>query len=160
GHADNLLALCTQLRNMAYELGTPRQLLLADVVSAVVRKKYRNSTWYALPEYTALSPELWLNALQKPSFIRELWPAQHLLGRSGVLQGKSAVVQMPTSAGKTRATELIIRSAFMAERTSLAVIVAPFRALCHEIRNSLVGAFRNEPVNVDELSDVMQSDFD
>lgn len=159
-HADNLLALCTQLRSMAYDVGTPRQLLLADVVSAVVRKKYRNSSWYALPQYTALPPELWLNALQKPTFIRELWPAQHLLGRSGVLQGKSAVVQMPTSAGKTRATEIIIRSAFMAERTSLAVIVAPFRALCHEIRNSLVGAFRNEPVNVDELSDVMQSDFD
>jgi superfamily II DNA/RNA helicase len=67
---------------------------------------------------------------------------------------------MPTSAGKTKATELIIRSAFLAERTSLAVIVAPFRALCHEIRNSLVTAFRNEQVNVDELSDVMQGDFE
>jgi hypothetical protein len=158
--SDDLLALCGQLRSKAYDTGTPRQLLLADVVGSVVRKKYRNSSWYALPQYTALPPKLWLNALQKPSFIRELWPAQHLLGRSGVLQGKSAVVQMPTSAGKTKATELIIRSAFMAERTSLAVIVAPFRALCHEIKNSLVSAFRNEPVNVDELSDVMQGDFE
>ena len=41
----------------------------------------------------------------------------------------------------------------------MAVIVAPFRALCHEIRNSLSGAFRGEPVNIDELSDVLQSDF-
>jgi superfamily II DNA/RNA helicase len=156
---DDLLALCDQLRHMAYDAGTPRQLLLADVVCSVVRKKYKNSSWYALPEYTGLPSNLWLSALQKPTFIRELWPAQHLLGRSGVLQGKSAVVQMPTSAGKTRATELIIRSAFISQRTSLAVIVAPFRALCHEIKNSLVGAFRNEPVNVDELSDVMQGDF-
>lgn len=157
---DNLLGLCGQLRSLAYDAGTPRQLLLADVVSAVVRKRYRNSSWYALPQYTALPSELWLNTLRKPSFIRELWPAQHLLGSSGVLQGKSAVVQMPTSAGKTKATELIIRSGFMSERTSLAVIIAPFRALCHEIKNSLAGAFRNEPVNVDELSDVMQGDFE
>lgn len=158
--ADALLAQCDQLRHAAYDVGTPRQLLLADVVCSVVRKKYRNSSWYALPKYTGLPSTLWLGALQKSTFIRELWPAQHLLGRSGVLQGKSAVVQMPTSAGKTRATELIIRSAFISERTSLAVIVAPFRALCHEIKNSFVGAFRNEPVNVDELSDVMQGDFE
>lgn len=158
--ADDLLVLCDNLRHTAYDGGTPRQLLLADVVCSVVRKKYRNSSWYSLPVYTGLRDDQWLGALQKTTFIRELWPAQHLLGRAGVLQGKSAVVQMPTSAGKTKATELIIRSAFISQRTSLAVIVAPFRALCHEIRNSLVSAFRNEPVNVDELSDVMQGDFD
>jgi superfamily II DNA/RNA helicase len=37
--------------------------------------------------------------------------------------------------------------------------VAPFRALCHEIRNSLAKAFSGEPVNVDELSDIFQADF-
>ena len=67
---------------------------------------------------------------------------------------------MPTSAGKTKATELILRSAFLAERTTLAIIIAPFRALCHEIKNSLVEAFRNEPTKVDELSDAMQADFE
>jgi replicative superfamily II helicase len=48
---------------------------------------------------------------------------------------------MPTSAGKTRATELIIRSAFLAERASLAIIVAPYRSLCHDIRGNLSAAF-------------------
>ena len=67
---------------------------------------------------------------------------------------------MPTSAGKTKATQIIIRSAFLAKRTGLVVIVAPFRALCHEIRNSLLVAFHGEPVSINELSDVFQSDFD
>ncbi len=157
---DNLLALSDSLRQAVYAIGTPRQLLLGDVIAAIVKKKHYNSSWHALPQYSNLTKDQWLSALQRDSFIKELWPAQHLLGQKGVLQGKSAVVQMPTSAGKTRATELIIRSAFLANRTSLAIIVAPFRALCHEIKNSLAAAFQNDSINVDELTDVMQFDFE
>ena len=108
---------------------------------------------------SGLPRDKWLHALQKDSFIKELWPAQHLLGQADVLKGESAIVQMPTSAGKTKATELILRSAFLAERVSLAII-APFRALCHEIKNSLVEAFHNETTKVDELSDALQTDFE
>lgn len=158
--AENLFYLSDGLRHVVYENGTPRQLLLGDVISAVVKKKHQNSSWSAIPLYSGLSTNLWQVALQKESSIKELWPAQHLLGDAGVLRGKSAVVQMPTSAGKTKATELVIRSAFLAERTSLAIIVAPFRALCHEIKNSLFSAFQNEHIRVDELSDVLQSDFE
>jgi superfamily II DNA/RNA helicase len=157
---DNLLDLAKTLRFAAYESGTPRQLLLGDVITALLRKKLQNSSWKALPLYSGLSRDKWLFALQKKSFIKELWPAQHLLGQADVLKGESAIVQMPTSAGKTKATELVLRSAFLAERTSLAIIIAPFRALCHEIKNSLVEAFHNEPIKVDELSDAMQADFE
>ena len=157
---DNLLDLATKLRDAVYELGTPRQLLFGDVIAAVLRKKVENSAWKALPSYSGLPRDKWLHALQKDSFIKELWPAQHLLGQADVLKGESAIVQMPTSAGKTRATELILRSAFLAERVSLAIIIAPFRALCHEIKNSLVEAFHNEPTKVDELSDALQTDFE
>lgn len=157
---DNLLDLATKLREAVYEFGTPRQLLFGDVIAAVLRKKLENSAWNALPSYSELPRDKWLHALQKESFIKELWPAQHLLGKYGVLKGKSAIVQMPTSAGKTKATELILRSAFLADRVSLAIIVAPFRALCHEIKNSLVEAFHNESTKVDELSDALQTDFE
>lgn len=156
----NLFENASRLRKTAYDNGTPRQLLFADVICAVVKKRFENSTWYCLPQYSDLSTDQWLHALQKDTFIRELWPAQHLLGKHGVFRGRSAIVQMPTSAGKTKATEIIIRSAFLANRASLAIIVAPFRALCHEIRNSFVEAFHNEFVNVDELSDVLQADFE
>ena len=157
---DNLLDLTTKLRDAVYEFGTPRQLLFGDVIAAVLRKKLENSAWKALPSYSGLPRDKWLHALQKDSFIKELWPAQHLLGKANVLKGESAIVQMPTSAGKTKATELILRSAFLAERVSLAIIIAPFRALCHEIKNSLVEAFHNEPTKVDELSDALQTDFE
>jgi POLQ-like helicase len=157
---DQLFENAKQLRRRAYDLGTPRQLLLADTISAVLKKRFTNSAWYSLPSYSGIPAEQWASALKKDSFMKELWPAQQLLGERGVYRGRSAVIQMPTSAGKTRATEIVIRSAFLAGRTSLAVIVAPFRALCHEIRNSLSAALRGEPVNIDELSDVFQSDFD
>ena len=157
---DNLLDLAAKLRESVYEFGTPRQLLFGDVIAAVLREKLKNSAWKALPSYSGLPRDKWLYALQKESFIKELWPAQHLLGKAEVLKGKSAIVQMPTSAGKTKATELILRSAFLADRVSLAIIIAPFRALCHEIKNSLVEAFHNEPTKVDELSDALQTDFE
>ncbi|HEY0921692.1 DEAD/DEAH box helicase [Rheinheimera pacifica] len=157
---DGILYHGTKLRSDVYKIGTPRQLLLGDVIAAVLRKKLENSAWLAIPLYSGLSRDKWLSVLRKDSFIKELWPAQHLLGKAGVLKGRSAIVQMPTSAGKTKATELILRSAFLAERVSLAIIIAPFRALCHEIKNSLVEAFYNETTNVDELSDALQTDFE
>jgi POLQ-like helicase len=157
---DNLLDLATKLRDAVYEFGTPRQLLFGDLIAAVLRKKLENSAWIALPSYSGLSRDKWGQALQKESFIKELWPAQHLMGRAGVFEGESAIIQMPTSAGKTKATELILRSAFLAERVTLAIIIAPFRALCHEIKNSLVEVFHNEPAKVDELSDTLQTDFE
>lgn len=157
---ERLLELALNLRKIVYDLGTPRQLLFGDVIAAVLRKKLDNSVWKALPSYSGLPRSKWLNTLQKNSFIKELWPAQHLLGQADVLKGESAIVQMPTSAGKTKATELIFRSAFLAKRVSLAIVIAPFRALCHEIKNSLVEAFRNEPTKVDELSDALQTDFE
>ncbi|WP_338454641.1 DEAD/DEAH box helicase [uncultured Alteromonas sp.] len=155
-----LLDKLRQLRNAVYELGSPRQLLLGDIATALIRKKIQNSCWNALPFYSGLSRDKWQSSIQKKSFIKELWPAQHLLGRADVLKGKSAIVQMPTSAGKTKAAELILRSAFLADRVALAIIIAPFRALCHEIKNSLIEAFHDEPTKVDELSDALQTDFE
>lgn len=157
---DNLIDLATKLREAVYEFGTPRQLLFGDVIAAILRKKLENSAWKALPAYSGLPREIWLQALRKDSFIKELWPAQHHLGKADVLKGASAIVQMPTSAGKTKATELILRSTFMAGSTSLAIIIAPFRALCHEIKNNLVEVFHNESTKVDELSDALQTDFE
>ncbi len=153
-------AAAVSLRETAYRDGTPRELLFADACCAIVSRRIENSARRSLPQYSGLPLETWRPALGKRSFMRELWPAQRLLGQRGIFAGGSAVVQMPTSAGKSRATELIIRSAFLSGRASLAVVVGPFRALCHEIRESLARAFRSEDVNVNEPSDVFQRDFD
>lgn len=157
---EKLLANISRLREVIYFNGTDLQLLLIDIISAVVRMKLKNSSMKCLPIYTGINIDKWQPLFQQKNFIKELWPSQHLMGKQGIFQGKSGIIQMPTSAGKTKATELILRSAFLADRTSLAVIVAPFKALCHEIKNSLSIAFKNEPISVDELSDSNQKDFD
>jgi hypothetical protein len=145
-------------RNNAYRYGTDRELLFADSILGVIDETLKNLTVYQLPKYTGLSIEAWRPVIEKDHFIKELWPAQHLLGENDVYRGKSAVVQMPTSAGKTKAAEIIIRSAIMSARASLIVIIAPFRALCHEISRTMEQAFNGESVRVNELSDVQVLD--
>ena len=160
GHGENgFPEYANNLRSTVYAHGSPRQLLYIDVAFAVIKRKIENSTWYSLTKYSDLPTVQWSDTIRKGSFLQELWPAQHLIGSHGVFRGKSAIIQMPTSAGKTRAVEIIIRSAFFSDRTSLAVIVAPFRALCHEIKESFTHAFKGEHVFIDLLSDVLQEDF-
>ena len=153
-----VLDLGETLRHKVYLHGTDRELLLVDTLFSIISRKMSYSSIECLPKYSGLSLAQWQPAIQKPSFINELWPAQRLLGEQGVLRGASAVVQMPTSAGKTKSAELVIRSAFISNRAKLAVVIAPFRALCREISQNFKQAFEGEPVNVNELRDVTNLD--
>ena len=65
---------------------------------------------------------------------------------------------MPTSSGKTTSIGLIIRSAFITNRTKLAIVVAPFKALCKEITLNLTDFFSHDEVIVNELSDIAEKD--
>lgn len=148
--------IAQDLRAEIYLSGNDREVLFVDVMVSLALRKIENSSLNCLPKYTGIPVGEWQSALDKPTFIKEFWPAQKLLGEKGVLSGGSAVIQMPTSAGKTKSTELIIRSAFISDRVRLAVIIAPFRALCREISATFEGAFNGENVNVNELQDVTQ----
>ena len=156
---DEVVTACSGLRMTAYSSGSARDLLYADVAVGIARKRLQNAARYVLPIYSQVAEQSWLTALDKPAFMKELWPSQHIFGERGVLQGRSAVVQMPTSAGKTRAIELVLRSAFFSDRAKLAVVVAPFRALCSEITSFLRNAFRGESVVLNEISDAMLVDY-
>ena len=159
GDAVEVETRCHELRTYFYERGSPRELLYADLTGAICAHKLRNAARTILPEASGLVADLWRPALAKPHFPIELWPAQQRIADAGLLAGQSAIIQMPTSAGKTRATELIIRAAFLSERASLAVIVAPYRSLCHDIRGDLSAAFAGEAIRLDEASDAYQFDF-
>lgn len=151
--------LLTELRRSIYAGGSSREVVLAEVLSAVVKLRLAGSAWKLLPGFSALDESAWSDAIRRSGFPKELWPSQKLLGNAGLYAGRSGVVQMPTSAGKTRSVEVILRSAFLANRTRVAVLVAPFRALCHEIATSLRRAFSGEDIKVNELSDAMQLDI-
>lgn len=156
---ESVIALLKELRYSAYASGTSREVVLAEVTSAVIKLRLASSSWKLLPDFSGLDTGAWANAIRRPGFPKELWPSQKLLGKAGLFAGRSGVVQMPTSAGKTRSVEIILRSAFLADRTRVAVLVAPFRALCHEIATSLRHSFKGEDVKINELSDALQLDF-
>lgn len=159
GEATEVETHCNQLRAHFYGRGSPRELLYADLAGAICTHKLHNAARTILPTASGLDADLWRPALAKPHFPIELWPAQQRIADAHLLVGRSAVIQMPTSAGKTRATELIIRAAFLSRRASLAVIVAPYRSLCHDIRGDLSTAFAGEPIRLDEASDAYQFDL-
>lgn len=155
---NEILSACKKLQDFVYRRHNPRELFITDLIYAICIKKINNSCWQNLPFFSKLPKDIWKTVITKKTFIKELWPAQLLLGQNGVFHGQSAVIQMPTSAGKTKSTEIIIRSSFLAERTYIAVIVAPFRALCNEIKNDFIKAFYNEPnISIDAINDAFES---
>ena len=160
GPRDGIDGLAREIRNLVYQVGSPRELLLTDVCFAVLKLKLMYSVRSTLPEFSGLPIESWNPVLVRPQFMKEFWPSQRLLGKTGVFSGASAVVQMPTSAGKSKSIEVMIRSAFLSGRAKTCVVVAPFRALCREITETLEKAFQGENVTINELSDVFQKDFD
>lgn len=155
----DIAEVCRAFRGYFHRSGSPRELFYSDVVGALCALKLRNAARTILPTASGMAPDIWRPALAKPLFPIELWPAQQRIADAGVFAGRSVVIQMPTSAGKTRATEIIIRSAFLSGRAHLAVIVAPYRSLCHDIRGDLVTAFAGENVRLDEASDAYQFDL-
>lgn len=159
GGEDSVKREIAALREYVHSHSGPRELFYADLVGAIVAHKLRNASRTILPRASGLDPELWRAALARPRFPIELWPAQQRIADAGVLAGRSVVIQMPTSAGKTRATELMIRSAFLSQRANLAVIVAPYRSLCHDIRGDLSKAFTGEAIRFDEATDSYQFDL-
>ena len=157
--AEELNSALVILRQRAYAGASARDLLFIDIIVAIVRMRLAVSAWTTLPGFTQIAVDQWAQVIRRPEFPKELWPSQVLLGHAGFFAGASGVIQMPTSAGKTRSLEIVLRSGFLSGRAKLAVVVAPFRALCHEIGTSLRHAFRLDDVKVNELSDALQLDF-
>ena len=85
---------CAALRSAAYANGSPRELLYADLVSAICANKLHNAARTLLPAASDLHPDVWRPALTKPHFPVELWPAQQRIAAAGLLRGMSAVIQM------------------------------------------------------------------
>jgi POLQ-like helicase len=156
---DEILKYLQNFKEEIYINGSDRELLLSDIIISIIKKQLFNSSWNSLKRYTRLDIDVWKDVITKANFIKEFWPSQLLLGKHHVFEGKSAIIQMPTSAGKTKSIEIIIRSSFISGRSKMAVIVAPFRALCSEIKNDLQLAFLGENISVDEPSDALQNDF-
>jgi len=145
------------LRQAIYEHGSDFELLIGDAFLAIYILKIKHSAINLLPQYMQLERSVLDDFLLHGNTIRELWPSQRRFGESGIFAGVSAVVQMPTSSGKTKAISLVIIAAFISQRTRVAVVIAPFRSLCHEISDGLEKDYEfDSTIHVDELSDILQ----
>lgn len=157
-NASVLKAHLTDYRNEIYNKDDPDEVFFVDIIIASIYKAIENSSWVLLPKYSDVPIEEWGNYLKTKSSLKMLWPAQRLVAEKGILRGENAIVQLPTGVGKTKSIELIIRTAFLAERADTAMVIAPLRALCNEITNDMHKAFR-DVASVNQFSDVLQNDF-
>ena len=142
------------LQDKVYRNGSDFSVIIVNCLLAVVCKKIDSSSTKLLPEFSGLDFSLWQDYIQSAGSIKELWPSQIELGRKGMFSGKSGIVQMPTSSGKTASINLTLRSAFYSNRIDNALIVAPFRALCREIYRDINAHF------VDENNVIVSEVFD
>lgn len=144
-----------EFRNFVYQIGNDREILFVDIILAIVKKKVYNSCINLMPLYSGINREHWLETFKNNVMMKEMWPSQILLGEENIYSGKSGVIQMPTSSGKTTSVALTIQSAFLSDRTSIAIVVAPFRALCKEIMFDMERFFEfDDAITITEFSDI------
>ncbi|KPC50194.1 DEAD/DEAH box helicase [Amantichitinum ursilacus] len=158
-NSSDALEALHELKSYIYQFGSAKEIFLIDVCLAITYMRLQYSSWNNLEDFTDLAIDAWRPIIGESGFPTELWPSQMMLGQAGIFRGSSGIVQMPTSAGKTRSIEIIIRSALLANRTKLVVVVAPFKALCHEITHSLRTAFLRDQISVNDVNDVFQMDY-
>jgi len=116
------------LQDKVYINGSDFSVIIVNCLLAVVCKKINCSSTKLLPEFSELDFSVWQDYIQSEGSIKELWSSQIELGKQGIFIGRSGIIQMPTSSGKTASINLILRSAFYSNRIDNVLIVAPFRA--------------------------------
>lgn len=142
-------------RSYVYKLGNDREILFTDIILAILKKKIYNSCINLMPLYSGIDKNDWISTFKNNALMKEMWSSQILLGKEGIFEGKSGVIQMPTSSGKTTSVALAVQAAFLSHRTSIVVVVAPFRALCKEIMLDMEKFFAfDENISVTEFSDI------
>lgn len=130
---------------------------LSFMLCAIHKKFVDNSAIRLIPAASNSNSKDWERYFERRNSISILWQAQKLMLEKDVLKGADATIQLPTGVGKTKSVELIISAAFLLRNVSLAIVVAPLRALCNEIEKDLRRSLRNI-VKVTALSDVLEDE--
>ncbi len=87
------------------------------------------------------NPEFWkgyvIRNAEKKVPVWTFFPSQKLAIEKGVLSNTTCSLQMPTSAGKTSISELIIYNEFTRDSECHILYLAPYRALASELKQTL-----------------------
>ena len=148
-----------KFRSEVYKEGTDEELFFADIFLTLFDLKIRNSFIELSNKYINIENDQFKRNLIENNKIKELWPSQKNIGENGVFKGKSAVIQLPTGAGKTKSLTILLSTYFLQISNKIAVIVAPYKALCREISNDLIKDFgNNDSIKINEINDILNDD--
>lgn len=148
-----------EFRKLVYQNGTDLELLFVDIFLTIYDLKIANSFIKLSNEYINIENDTFKRELIENNKIKELWPSQKNIGENGVFKGKSAVIQLPTGSGKTKSLTILLSVYFLQHSKKIAVIIAPFRALCREISNDLKKDFgNNDSIKIDEMNDILNEE--
>lgn len=148
-----------KFRAEVYTDGTDAELLFVDMFLTIFDLKIKNSFIELSNKYINIENNEFKKKLIENNKIKELWPSQKNIGENGVFKGRSAVIQLPTGSGKTKSLTILLSTYFLQTLKKLAVIVAPFRALCREISNDLMKDFgNNDSIKINEMNDILNEE--
>ena len=99
---DSFNKTINEYRQSVFETDSPQTWFWGEIVCAVSKIIADASARILLPEYSALDSKIWDAYFERKSAINLLWASQRLVGKSNILKGQNAIVQLPTGVGKTK----------------------------------------------------------
>ena len=156
---DSIIALVYNYKNQVESQELVLDNIFINVLIAIVIITKQNSAWEIIRHSNDYNTDDFIKYFGKNDAIKIFWEAQKIIAESGILNGKSGIVQLPTGVGKTKSLELIIETGIISNRIKNTIVVSPLRALCNEITDDLAQALQDEIV-ITQFSDILETDFD
>jgi hypothetical protein len=131
-----------QLETAALNGNGAEEFVTAQLLSKVVARFAYVSAWASITGRSSASQDQWRRYMEVQAAMRlplvDLWPSQRNAIAKGLLDGHSSLtLRMPTSAGKTKLTELAFANDLMTDEHRRCLYLAPFRALVSEVETQI-----------------------
>jgi len=125
----------------SYVFGNSEEYVAGQLLRAVLARLSKISLWGSTQGLTSAPVSTWRRYARIQADLNtplvDLWPSQRRAISKGVLNGQaSLVLRMPTSAGKTKLTELTFIND-LATHDGRCLYIAPFRALVTDVEASI-----------------------
>ena len=139
---------------IAYDDNLVSYWLMIRLLKIIFSTYQETSLWSVLPPLLSdkQSTEKYIRLLSNfGNPVIELWPSQTISLPLAVGDNKGVVINLRTSAGKTRIAEISILKTLSTNSSSKILYLAPFRSLAFELEHSLSKTFNPLGINISQL---------